>query len=449
MDNQAVHNIVDVDMELEETSDSFLCCICLDLLYKPIVLSCGHISCFWCVHKSMNNLCESHCPICRHTYNHFPSICLMLHLLLSKMYPIAYKRREEQILEEEKQMGFFSPQFDSHSFEALLGKEFGHLGDSAQTSTRVQESTIKRGIGENMEQLGSVSLILNNGTTIPVQTTGGTVSIMENNSPQNKLNGDRKQIAVTDVLCSACKQLLIHPVALNCGHVYCETCIIKPTDKQIRCQICRCLNPLGCPKVCLELDHFLEEQFSKEYASRKDAIQPKEVQLNRESATTCSIEAGKLGFIASLLRTGQRLPMWADPHSKVHIGVGCDYCGMCPIIGDRYKCKDCVEAIGFDLCGDCYNTRSKLPGRFNQQHTPEHRLELVKPKLVIRHVMSRLVTGQLENGSPAFILADDIFEDGSPVNLPGDVQENTSNDSPATVSNTENIIDQNDSEPTG
>ncbi|KAF3637587.1 hypothetical protein FXO37_24840 [Capsicum annuum] len=31
---------------------------------------------------------------------------------------------------------------------------------------------------------------------------------------------------------------------------------------------------------------------------------------------------------------------------QVHIGVGCDHCGMCPIIGERYKCKDCKEKIG-------------------------------------------------------------------------------------------------------
>ncbi|KAK3193361.1 hypothetical protein Dsin_024671 [Dipteronia sinensis] len=304
----------------------------------------------------------------------------------------------EEDKEEEKTMGSFSQQFDSHSFD---------------------ESTGEGGIHEN------------NGTTFPVQTSGGTVTIMEKNSPQNKLNGNRKQIAVTDVLCSACKQLLIHPVALNCGHVYCETCIIKQTNEKIKCQICLCLNPNGCPKVCLEIDHLLEEQFFKEYALREDAIQPNKVQSN----------SGKLGFNASFLSTGEQLPMWADPRSKIHFGAGCDYCGMYPIIGDRYKCKDCMEAMGFDLCGDCYNTRSKLPGRFNQKHTQEHKLELVKP-IVIRNVMRGLVTGLLEDGSSALILAHDIFANGSPVTLPSDdvqPQENTSN--------TDNIIDENESEP--
>lgn len=63
--------------------------------------------------------------------------------------------------------------------------------------------------------------------------------------------------------------------------VYCETCIITPTVQQLKCEVCRCLNPNGFPKVCLELDQFLEEQFSKEYALRRDII------LNHEFATMC------------------------------------------------------------------------------------------------------------------------------------------------------------------
>lgn len=56
---------------------------------------------------------------------------------------------------------------------------------------------------------------------------------------------------------------------------------------------------------------------------------------------------------------------------------------MYPIIGDRYRCKDCKEEIGYDLCKDCYETPSKVPGRFNQQHTPDHRLELARAPQVL------------------------------------------------------------------
>ncbi|RWW80597.1 hypothetical protein BHE74_00011050 [Ensete ventricosum] len=60
-----------------------------------------------------------------------------------------------------------------------------------------------------------------------------------------------------------------------------------------------------------------------------------------------------------------------------------------PIIGKRYKCKDCKEAIGFDLCEACYNSTSKLPGRFNQQHTPDHTFELDESQMLRNILMQR------------------------------------------------------------
>lgn len=74
---------------------------------------------------------------------------------------------------------------------------------------------------------------------------------------------------------------------------------------------------------------------------------------------------------------------------------------MYPIIGDRYRCIDCKEKIGFDLCGDCYKNRSKRPGRFNQQHTPDHKFQLVQ--------YYGMVKGQLDgpDSSDLIILSDD------------------------------------------
>ena len=55
--------------------------------------------------------------------------------------------------------------------------------------------------------------------------------------------------------------------------------------------------------------------------------------------------------------------------------IGCDGmgCGLCPIIGRRYRCLDCPERMGFDLCGKCYDHNLQHPnlvGRFNQSHKP-------------------------------------------------------------------------------
>lgn len=68
--------------------------------------ACGHISCFWCVFNAMNIWHESNCPVCRHPYNHFPSICQLLHFLLMKLYPAIYKKRERQVTGENNFLSF-------------------------------------------------------------------------------------------------------------------------------------------------------------------------------------------------------------------------------------------------------------------------------------------------------------------------------------------------------
>lgn len=371
-----------VDDESEVFSERFLCCVCLDLLYKPIVLSCGHISCFWCVHQSMSGEQQSHCPLCRHPYTHFPTICQMLHCLLLKLYPLAYERRELQILEQEKEIGLFSPQFDVQAWSSQANQDSNILGDSAC-----------EGLCANMEKTVSDSFIQNNGTAISKATDCGNYEAMENVTDQAKncllsqqQSGSSTQISVADVLCAACKELLFRPVVLNCGHVYCESCIVNQDEQMLRCQVCQSFHPTGFPKVCLDLCNFLDEHFPKECAHRRDAVQLKHVNSEKKKHVNPTARERKTS-------KGEKLSSWS-----FHRGVGCDYCGMYPIIGDRYQCKDCLERIGFDLCGDCYNTSSKLPGRFNQQHTAEHRFELKCTNIIHGEV-------RLEDDSVALLMA--------------------------------------------
>ncbi|XAR60973.1 hypothetical protein NMG60_11034538 [Bertholletia excelsa] len=186
-----------------------------------------------------------------------------------------------------------------------------------------------------------------------------------------------QKISVDDVLCAACKEMLFQPVVLNCGHVYCETCIV-PANGAVRCHICQIPQPPGFPKVFLELNHFLKEEFPKEYMARKCMGELRKVQFHGSS------EAGKKTDPISF-PNAENFSRWLhDNDTDLHIGIGCDTCGMCPIIGKRYRCIDCKEEKGFDVCGDCYNTCSKLPGRFNQQHTADHRFELENSRNVRR-----------------------------------------------------------------
>ncbi|GJR33246.1 E3 ubiquitin protein ligase PRT1-like protein isoform X1 [Tanacetum coccineum] len=260
----------------------------------------------------MNMTKKSHCPLCRHPYQHFPAICQTLHFLLKKLYPVSYDRRGIQ------------------TQDSLVTSEINSVGQSSDQSC--------------------------------------------------------KQVTVSDVTCAACKQLFYRPVVLNCGHVYCESCITIPTEGMLTCQVCECRHPSGLPKVCDELDHFLEEQFSSQYALRRNTLQ-----LNQDQAQNKNLinEASTTQVPGPSFPTDEDFLQWQLVHgSKFHPGVGCDMCGLCPIIEKRYQCKDCTEKCGYDLCGDCYNTGSILRGRFNQKHTPTHRLELVKP-LIKRHITSR------------------------------------------------------------
>ncbi|KAK7255944.1 hypothetical protein RIF29_29373 [Crotalaria pallida] len=401
MENNSFKHQFFVDNENEDIPESFVCCVCLDLLYKPIVLACGHICCFWCVHKSMNCIRESQCPICRNQYYHFPTICQMLHFLLLKMYPDAYKRREIQTLEEEKETGLYSPQFDADTGRSQA--KFGHSGSSSSCSNiNLVSNSCNVGLSECVEQLQlsecmeQIQSTTHEGTIYSEHSSNGApdgigIHAEGKKLPENELLPQQK-ISVEDVMCTMCKQLLFHPVVLNCGHVYCETCVTNLADEDLRCQVCQLPHPRGLPKVSLEFDHFLEETFPEDYAWRRDAIQLRQIKVEPETPSNCSSDNGNKGASMDWL---------SDPDSKVHVGVGCDFCGMFPILGDRYRCIDCKEKMGFDLCGDCYNTRSKLPGRFNQQHTSEHKFKLIQPN-VIRNIMLRLVTGQLSGDNTIF-----------------------------------------------
>lgn len=75
-------------------------------------------------------------------------------------------------------------------------------------------------------------------------------------------------------------------VILHLVLVYCEACIVL-TGEAIRCQVCQSPHPSGFPKVCLELDHFLEEQFPEEYTARRGTVQLKQVQFQHENSPTC------------------------------------------------------------------------------------------------------------------------------------------------------------------
>eukprot|EP00268_Persea_americana_P050358 TRINITY_DN5471_c0_g1_i1.p1 TRINITY_DN5471_c0_g1~~TRINITY_DN5471_c0_g1_i1.p1 ORF type:complete len:407 (-),score=39.37 TRINITY_DN5471_c0_g1_i1:2244-3341(-) len=298
----------DLSDEFDQTPERFQCCICLDLLYKPIVLACGHISCFWCVHKAMCIISvQSYCPICRQPFHHFPSICQLLHSLLVKLYPVAYKRRAKQVLEEEKKIHRFSPQFDDHLATERMGSYSDHISS--------ERSNMK----EVVDTVDCDTSCHDDTTTVPENSHprypegSCNITLEETILPDDdQANSICEQVSIDDVLCVACKQLLIRPSVFNCGHVYCESCIMTAKDGSLTCQLCQSPHPGGFPKVCLELDNFLVEQFPKEHSYRRETLQNK-VCCHQEGLSAFEKEDSK----------------YSHKHgSKVHIGFGCDTCGV-------------------------------------------------------------------------------------------------------------------------
>ena len=89
-----------------------------------------------------------------------------------------------------------------------------------------------------------------------------------------------------------------------------------------------------------------------------------------------------------------------DPDTFVHVAVGCDACGVYPIRGRRFRCVDCPERMGFDLCGACHGmVQSRfdhderhndfIAGRFNQRHRPGHRMKEVVPVPDFFHILQQ------------------------------------------------------------
>ncbi|KAF8768905.1 hypothetical protein HU200_007470 [Digitaria exilis] len=164
------------------------------------------------------------------------------------------------------------------------------------------------------------------------------------------LDEHSKKVKLDDVSCPLCKEMLYQPGVLNCGHVYCVSCLSSSNEEALKCHVCGSPHPGDFPNVCLDLDHFLEEYFPAEYELRRQRVQSNKVQRNREGSSS--------GKILSPSSFSLRI--------------------LSPIA------RDCTELVGFDLCGECYNSSLKLPGRFNQQHTPDHRMELEEATLYQR-----------------------------------------------------------------
>uniref|UniRef100_J3NEY0 ZZ-type domain-containing protein n=1 Tax=Oryza brachyantha TaxID=4533 RepID=J3NEY0_ORYBR len=194
------------------------------------------------------------------------------------------------------------------------------------------------------------------------------------------------KVNLEDVLCIFCKEMLLEPCVLNCAHAYCLTCLLSVDEKEIKCQACGAPHPAK-PIVCWNLDNFLKHHFCEEYSSRQQRV---------SYSGTSEKKTGPSKVQSSSLK-------------HTHVGVGCDDCGVFPIQGRRYSCTECV-APGFDLCGECFQKGTSTVGRFDQNHTAEHTMQLDDsfrfPKL-LSYLDEKRIGEQQDGSEEEFVLVDE------------------------------------------
>ncbi|KAG6393052.1 hypothetical protein SASPL_147282 [Salvia splendens] len=103
-------------------------------------------------------------------------------------------------LEEEKEIGYASPQFEGNIIESQLSGVYG-----AQDAT---------GEGDHLSIKDSSQINLLEGNT-SIQPTS---SSQTTTNDANSISRSTKKVLVTDVECAVCKQLLYPSIVLNCGH---------------------------------------------------------------------------------------------------------------------------------------------------------------------------------------------------------------------------------------
>ena len=222
--------------------------------------------------------------------------------------------------------------------------------------------------------------------------------------------GSSARVEPTDVDkaldCVACGRCLRGATVLTCGHSVCITCVPRAAagvaEAPAACPACGIpvLGESARFVVCKKLDDLVKAVRPLDYAQRE----------REAEAEACACDGGVGGAAGRVVGTPAIAGAEAaaegaatdggleeagvgggggrDVETYIHFNVGCDACGSYPIVGARYRCMDCPERVGFDLCGTCHRAGlHSVPGRFGQHHTPEHRMRRVEERRTLVHAM--------------------------------------------------------------
>ena len=325
------------------------------------------------------------CPLCRASFRHLPAVCVPLHSYLVHRYPTEMTEREEETTKREKEEFYAeSPAVPKSSDDDLdVRNAFVCLecnGLAVPPMVLTCGHVVCRGSSERVRQNQSC----------PVEGCFGKMT-----TPK-----DKKGKSSTPAVCAA-----IDAIIRDCRsqEEYEEAALASIQQ----CRGLRCSEDTSSAAVVLSDGTATTDTFSPDdlvtihgLTSSKGALMNgHQAKVISYCASTgqCTITIPSMqGFQCQV--KAQNLQRAESSNAKretyVNYGVGCDGCGACPIIGRRYKCKDCSEEIGFDLCGNCYDggvhKRDAGAGRFNQQHKPHHTMEEMDQTHTMLHEIQSL-----------------------------------------------------------
>jgi hypothetical protein len=395
-----------------------------------------------CVFRAMDHLTASRCPLCRQRYRHLPSPSPLLDDLVAACAgtDVANARTKEAEAEAREEGA-------------------GGLGAPRDARPESERKRQRRAAAKMVEALRAAA------------------------AAEGRGDGGKKEEAAAQAFlsCAVCKGFLRRPVVLSCGCVVCggrdSACVpysgggsggggsrggAEPAQQRqqqqqqqqrpLRCLACSA--PVGAerPRPCKLLDDLIRQHFPARWQEEEDQQQeqqrtcspppaatsppaaatttglaellpPDVIEALREALTPAAAPRSPSSSGAALARATRALRAHADQCFVWH-GIGCDACGVFPVVGRRYRCADCPEAVGYDLCGGCRDAtaegdegdgagegegeagareqrvkqrqrqqqqqqQQQQRGRFNQRHRASHRMVKVRPSLpVLRRLSS-------------------------------------------------------------
>ncbi|CAJ1431408.1 unnamed protein product [Effrenium voratum] len=150
--------------------------------------------------------------------------------------------------------------------------------------------------------------------------------------------------------CPVSGELAVSPCCLSSGTIVSAHCVPRGGFKKDPNRLVACGLHGQAPIKSEVLELMIRTKFPSQYK----ALEAKKASVELVPQPTCGDFA-------------------ADEH--VHLGLGCDGCGLWPIRGAAYEDVDCRSSTGFHLCQACYDLgyhKRVLGGRFNQGHMPKN-----------------------------------------------------------------------------